>query len=283
MRDRLRAIRQDFRIMRESSPIAIDCHERIAKFQIMAVHALRGTGVLVDKQETDMLADSEQSFYQNYCLVLILFTIAFNILIGFYNDARNNLPSEERNQLVSPNEAEFRAYSLLVHIRGPEFIHSIATLPSAILNHPKMKLAIKLFNFYQTSNAPKERKQKLNVTSEAATNGFSRFFKFIREDRYGVDFVMACLLEERFWDVRRAGLKAYGSSMVANYADLTVKEAIKLLGFHDREECLEGLERFGIEVKAESQWDAAGDVNETLILSKNVRIDGEFFLSFGLI
>lgn len=48
IRDRTRSIRQDFAIQHTSDSITISCHERIARFHVVALHEMRSAPVRED-------------------------------------------------------------------------------------------------------------------------------------------------------------------------------------------------------------------------------------------
>lgn len=58
IRDRTRAIRQDFTVQNERGLEAIECHERIARYHIMCLHDLHdkeGLGSYQEAQELEQL------------------------------------------------------------------------------------------------------------------------------------------------------------------------------------------------------------------------------------
>lgn len=55
MRDRSRAVRNDFTIQQDRGPIAIDCHERCARFHILSLHLMSGVSGFDGALETQQL------------------------------------------------------------------------------------------------------------------------------------------------------------------------------------------------------------------------------------
>ncbi len=54
IRDRSRAVRNDFTMQHESGPIAIQCHDRCARFHILALHLerdKRGFSIALEEQQ----------------------------------------------------------------------------------------------------------------------------------------------------------------------------------------------------------------------------------------
>ncbi|KAI0246513.1 hypothetical protein BJV78DRAFT_1286317 [Lactifluus subvellereus] len=90
IRDRSRAVRNDFTMQHETGPLAIECHERCARFHILALHFERdrtGFSVALEEQQLMNTLQSLKEFYE-----------------------------DQRNRYESPNELEMRIYHRLIHI-----------------------------------------------------------------------------------------------------------------------------------------------------------------------
>lgn len=55
LRDRTRAIRQDFTMQNDRSALAVECHERIARYHILCLHRLREWENFSESQELEQL------------------------------------------------------------------------------------------------------------------------------------------------------------------------------------------------------------------------------------
>jgi len=57
LRDRTRAVRQDFTVQHDKSITAIECNERIARFHIYCLHIMRGKSqeIFSESQELEQL------------------------------------------------------------------------------------------------------------------------------------------------------------------------------------------------------------------------------------
>jgi hypothetical protein len=55
LRDRTRAVRQDFTIQNDNGPLAVECNERIARFHIYCLFAMRGRPNFSESQELEQL------------------------------------------------------------------------------------------------------------------------------------------------------------------------------------------------------------------------------------
>ena len=61
IRDRSRAVRNDFTMQHETGPIAIECHDRCARFHILALHLERENSKFSVALEEQQLMNSEFS------------------------------------------------------------------------------------------------------------------------------------------------------------------------------------------------------------------------------
>jgi hypothetical protein len=62
IRNRTRAVRKDFVFQHERGLIAVECHERIARYHIVALHEMRGSGYS-EQQELEQLRKSMSFLY----------------------------------------------------------------------------------------------------------------------------------------------------------------------------------------------------------------------------
>ena len=59
IRDRSRAVRNDFTMQHDAGPLAMECHERCARFHIMALHLARKLPVYNEELEIQQLQNSK--------------------------------------------------------------------------------------------------------------------------------------------------------------------------------------------------------------------------------
>lgn len=59
LRDRTRAVRQDFTLQNERGISAVECHERIARYHILCLHVLREWKDFSESQELEQLRKGE--------------------------------------------------------------------------------------------------------------------------------------------------------------------------------------------------------------------------------
>ncbi|MBW0490566.1 hypothetical protein O181_030281 [Austropuccinia psidii MF-1] len=214
IRDRTRAIRQDFTLQNERGPIAIECHERIARYHILCLHFLRdkeGIGSYQEQQELEQLRKVLQSLNE------------------FYDDYRGS-------KSLRPNEAEFRAYYLLTHLRDSDAARATERLPDQIFNDQRLQCAIHLHIMAQCGNmsrAPGRRP----ANSPATLNAFTRLFKKISSSQ--TTFLSACLLETHFRDIRISALTALRAAQSRKYGDHVLLLEIAGLCAMSLQECYE--------------------------------------------
>jgi nuclear mRNA export protein SAC3 len=120
----------------------------------------------------------------------------------FYDDARHAA-------LVCPNEPEFRAYNLLLHIYNSDVIRQTELLPLKILISPPVENALELCTLTQRVTLTSDR-----GSSSAFPNFFTRFFKRISSP--STTFLEACLLEHHFAEIRKNALATIANSFLSS-------------------------------------------------------------------
>lgn len=208
--DRTRSIRQDFTYQNYFGPEAIDCNERIVRIHLVSLHIMAGS-------------DTEYSQQQE----LEQFNKALQTLMEIYQDVRNQGG-------LAPNEAEFRAYYLLSHIRDPELDREIQSLPHHLMEDPQIQLALMFRNIISQSNVV-ERGYKNSV---GALNLYREFFRLVYD--HSVPYLLACLLETHFNVVRFYALKAIARTFHSKGKPYSVSVLADVLGFPS----LQALEKF---------------------------------------
>ncbi|KAK9458953.1 SAC3/GANP/Nin1/mts3/eIF-3 p25 family-domain-containing protein [Lipomyces oligophaga] len=207
--DRTRSIRQDFTYQNYSGYEAIDCNERIARIHIIALHSIAGEGIDGARQQ-----ELEQ------------FNKALQTLSEFYSDAR-------KNGAHCPNEAEFQAYRLLSLLRDPDIDRQIQELPTNIFLNPKVQIAMELRNLAQQNNI----KERGYSNTENAQNLFVRFFKLVKSS--AVPFLMGCLAEIHFNDIRLNALRSMSVGYHKHGKPYVASNLAQMLGCNDLEELFE--------------------------------------------
>jgi len=221
LRDRTRAVRQDFTMQHERGPMAIECHERIARYHILCLHVLREWENFSESQELEQLRKVLQSLNE------------------FYDDARIE-------GLECPHEAEFRAYYLITHLRDSDTIRQTECLPYDLFNSQHIQAALRLQSLALRNNESRGERGRRPANSEASLNAFSRFFKHVARDE--TSYLLACLAESHFTDIRRGALVAMRKAYIPQNPQYPVGKLAKMLGCNDVQHCAEIAENFGLNV-----------------------------------
>ncbi|KAG2155297.1 SAC3/GANP/Nin1/mts3/eIF-3 p25 family-domain-containing protein [Suillus bovinus] len=170
IRDRSRAVRSDFTMQHEMGPIAIECHDRCARFHILGLHLERdriGSQVSLEEQQLKYTLQSLKEFYE-----------------------------DQRGRYQSPTELEMRVYHRLIHIRDQK--ERQEDIPSFILKHPVFKLTTKFRLLVQAKSAPIGRSSPLSVDPEALGVFHELIIVLRREGNYAMIYLVACIIEHLF-------------------------------------------------------------------------------------
>ncbi|KIJ19387.1 hypothetical protein PAXINDRAFT_178967 [Paxillus involutus ATCC 200175] len=170
IRDRSRSVRNDFTMQHEMGQLAIECHDRCARFHILALHIERartGFSIAMEEQQLMNTLQSLKEFYQ-----------------------------DQRGQYQSPTELEMRVYHRLVHIRDQRERHD--DIPPALLNHPVFELTTKFRGRVQAMSAPITKTSPLVVDAEAMKIFAELANVLRREGNVIMTYLIACILERHF-------------------------------------------------------------------------------------
>jgi SAC3/GANP family len=148
----------------------------------------------------------------------------------------------------SENEPEFRAYQILSYIRDQDTVRWAQTLPLPIFKHPLVQRALDFHALAQRNNEIMGTSARRNkpTNCEAAQNFFTRFFKLVADK--DTTFLMACMLESHFPDIRKGAMKAMNKSYHARYSGLSAETVRQMLGYDTVEDCIKEAKLYGIPV-----------------------------------
>lgn len=219
LRDRTRAVRQDFTMQNVRGAEAIECNERIARYHVLALGTLREQSTFSESQELEQLRKVLKSLNE------------------FYDDARASSPP-----IPTPNEPEFRAYNILTHLRDPDIIWSTELLPHSVFHSPLFQTALQLHSLAQRSN--------LGRGERASPNAFSRFFKLLSSP--SVPYLFGCILSTHFADIRRGALDTLRKAYVNQHSLFPARTLAKILGCDDEREVQELCTAVGLECRIEN-------------------------------
>lgn len=122
------------------------------------------------------------------------------------------------------NEAEFRAYVVLLNLHDSNFLWEVKQLREEILQSPEIQFAIKVYLALESNN-------------------YVKFFSLVRTTTY----MNACILLRYFTQVRnkaiRTMFKAYAPR---NAVYMPISTLTYLLAFEEFEQCAQFLEYYGL-------------------------------------
>ncbi|KAK5663007.1 hypothetical protein OQA88_6421 [Cercophora sp. LCS_1] len=193
--DRTRAVRRDFTFHSQKSPEEMKdlvyCFESITRFHAVALHLLSQKGVgkadFDYKQEIEQLGRTILSLMEAY-------------------DACREM------NVTCENEAEFRAYYLLLNAQDPSIAQRIPSWGKEFwFDSEEVQTALSLVNAMDDVREPKGPiKPKRETTLSDA--GFANYFSIVENPK--VSYTMACVAEIHFTTVRQDILK----NLVRGYA-----------------------------------------------------------------
>ncbi|KAF9265005.1 hypothetical protein L218DRAFT_924765 [Marasmius fiardii PR-910] len=176
IRDRSRAVRNDFTMQHEKGELAIECHERCARFHILALHIERDREGFSFNLEQQQLMNTLQSLKE------------------FYED--------QQSTYTSPHELEMRVYHRLIHIRDQRDRHEF--LPPHISSNPVFTLTNAFRAHVQKISSPITKTSKLRV-DQKGMEIFGELVGVLRVQEdvgqgggRGMIYLIACLLESLF-------------------------------------------------------------------------------------
>ncbi|GAA5977587.1 hypothetical protein JCM10908_005031 [Rhodotorula pacifica] len=233
LRDRTRSVRQDFTVQNIRNVDAVRCNERIARYHILAVGVMREESGFSEQQELEQLRKVLKSLNE------------------FYDDLRLSGTPDP-----SGNEAEFRAYNLLTHLRDPDIVWSVELLPPEVFRHPLLQRALALHRLAQKSNIPRGER--------ASQNAFSRFFKLVGEP--GTPYLFACILSTHFNDIRRSAIDALRAAYLKQHSAFPLRTLAKILGCDDEADARSVCEQLGIVVRTDERGRVVAELHKQAAL-----------------
>lgn len=198
--DRTRSIRKDITQQELCSPGSVLLVEQCARFHIHCAARL----VAEEPQVFDQKINTEN------------LTKCLQSLKYMYHDL-------ELKMIRCPNEAEFRAYVVLLNLHDANFLWEVKQLRPEILNSPEVRFAISVYLAMESNN-------------------YVKFFSLVRSTTY----MNACILLRYFTQVRVKALKIMQKAYVARAPiTLSVSNLTYILAFEDDDQCTVFLEYYG--------------------------------------
>ena len=159
----------------------------------------------------------------------------------YYDDAKLS-----PTPIPTPNEAEFRSYYILLHLRNPDIGRKLDSLSPELYHHPMVQAAVRFRSLAQRSNNPPTRRA-LNV--EGSQNMFSQFFRLIAHE--STSYLTACVLVRYFTEMRNGALKAMRRSYNPNHQPFPISDLTRLLLTENDDYTMKVIEGSGLPTKTE--------------------------------
>ncbi|KZT03060.1 uncharacterized protein LAESUDRAFT_729568 [Laetiporus sulphureus 93-53] len=170
IRDRSRAVRNDFTMQHERGAIAIECHDRCARFHILAIHLERDNPAFSLQMEEQQLANTLQSLKE------------------FYED--------QRGKYQAPTELEMRVYGRLLHIRNQ--VERGEVIPEEITSNPIFQYTTDFRKRVQAVSVPITKTSPLVADSEAMKIFAKLDAVLTQQGNTVMIYLVACILERHF-------------------------------------------------------------------------------------
>ncbi|XP_045166422.2 germinal-center associated nuclear protein-like isoform X2 [Mercenaria mercenaria] len=203
--NRTRGIRKDIIQQQLNDRDAVDLIEKCARFHIYCSERLC---------EEDMHSFDAKINNENL-------TKCLQTLKEFYADL------EKKHKCYCENEAEFRAYMVLMNLNQGDILREVQQLRPGIRTSPAIKFAL---HAYFALNG----------------NNYIKFFRLVKQ----ASFSNACIMHRYFTQVRNRALLLMmrGYSMGNRSAQIPVSELVRLLGFESDSEATDFSQHYGFNV-----------------------------------
>ncbi|KAL4226945.1 Germinal-center associated nuclear protein [Mactra antiquata] len=203
--NRTRGIRKDITQQQLNDRDAVELIEKCARFHIYCSERLC---------EEDMHSFDAKINNENL-------TKCLQTLKEFYADL------EKKHRIYCENEAEFRAYTVLMNLNEGDTLREVQQLRPAVRTSQCVKFALQT---YFALNG----------------NNYIKFFRLMKQ----ASFNNACIMHRYFTQVRNKALimMMKGYSMGSRPAQIPLNELVRLLGFENESEASEFCEHYGFHV-----------------------------------
>lgn len=120
------------------------------------------------------------------------------------------------------------------------------TLPIHVFRHPYMTRALEFHALAQRNNEIMETSSRRNKPEniEASQNFYSAFFRLIADAK--TPFLMACMLECHFADIRKGALKAMNVSYMIKAGGVEAEHVRQVLAYDNIKQLLQEVHLYGI-------------------------------------
>ncbi|KAI7961536.1 hypothetical protein MJO28_002025 [Puccinia striiformis f. sp. tritici] len=115
---------------------------------------------------------------------------------------------------LCPNQAVFRAYYLLTHLRDSDAARATERLPEKVFSDERLQSTLQLQNLVQCGNSSRAAARR-PANLPATLNGYTLLIKKLGCPQS--TFLNACLLQTHFSEIRGSALKALRSAQSCRY------------------------------------------------------------------
>ncbi|KAL2313587.1 Nuclear export factor [Schizosaccharomyces pombe] len=247
VRDRTRAVRQDFSVQSSFSQDSVYCHELIARFHIISLHELAHTPNFSRQQEIEQLSK-------------ILYTLG---QLYDYMHLRNE---------HCTHEAEFRAYMVLLSLGDPSVGLDTLSWPDFVFKKPIVKTSLKLYSLAQRNNHTITTSNSISLSlvssfnTEATSNLYTRFFKIASSFR--VSYLMGCLLDLFVPSIRTGALKAMKKCYLSAHSNIPFKDLMKILAATSEDELVQCCKMHGLKIEYIGEQPSAVVLNRKTVITE---------------
>ncbi|XP_048239016.1 germinal-center associated nuclear protein-like isoform X4 [Haliotis rufescens] len=201
--DRTRGIRKDITQQQLINREAVELLEKCARFHIFCSERLC---------EEDMHVFDEKINNENL-------TKCLQTLKEMYHDL------DVKHQVFCPNEAEFRAFIVLMNLNEGDTLREVQTLRSEVRNSWEIKFVIKVYTALNSNN-------------------YVRFFRLVKES----SFLNACIIHRYFTQVRSLALQTMIKAFGGKKSQFPLTELVRILSFDDVNEAAAFCSFYGLRV-----------------------------------
>ncbi|WBW74691.1 nuclear export factor Sac32 [Schizosaccharomyces osmophilus] len=255
VRDRTRAIRQDFSVQSSFTNESIYCHELIARFHIVSLHELKGQPAFSSQQEIEQLSK-------------VLYTLG-----QLYDYKRM------KNQ-ANRHEPEFRAYMVLLSLGDPAISVETLSWSPDLIEKPIVQTALALHSYAQRNNHTEQRFKHVDLSlisstnTEAAPNFYTRFFKVAKG--FKTTFLMACILDMFLPSLRTGALKAMKKSYLSAHANIPFSDLLRILSLPRNEELIKICKSHGLQIEFTDEQPLSVILNKRALIHDPLPEDNEY-------
>ena len=211
--------------------------EQCARFHIMCAYRLceQSSNVFDFKINEENLKNCFQSLRQYYETnsSTTTTTTTASVVASQASSSSSALASSTHHHTPSPNEAEFRAYIILLNLSQSDILSEIQRWPANIRNSSHVKFALSVYFAFNSRN-------------------YVRFFRLIKSN--ACHYLQACILHRFFYAVRAEAFKSIFTSLnqkAQQVKSFPLAKLNEILCFESENELYDYCDSFRLEIDDE--------------------------------